>query len=194
MTLDLDSAFGLDDSFNAFSYRKISKKKSIKKGKKDFFGDKVKTLEESRDELDNLCASADELRSEIIKHIEESDLGAANKASKKLKMLNKLINIVQDEVDYKSSKEALKTKDNKTSNIVDLENKENEEDIKENIENKENLDDIILNVKASSGDVFSKAKTKLKNIPDLKKIFTPKNIVIFSIVAFSTIALVKIIK
>lgn len=194
MTLDLDSAFGLDDSFNAFGYRKIIKKKSNKKQKKDFFGDKVKTLEESRDELDNLCSSADELRSEIIKYIEKSDLDAANKASKKLKMLNKLINIVQDEVDYKSSIEAFKTKGNKTSNMVDLENKETEEDIKENIENKENLDDIILNVKASNGDVFSKAKTKLKNIPDLKKIFTPKNIVIFSIVAFSTIALVKIIK
>lgn len=194
MVLDLDSAFGLDESFSGFNYRKNINIKPVKKEKKDFFGDKIKSLEESREELDNLCSSADELRDEIIKHIEKSDLDAANKASNKLRMLNKIINVVQDEVDYKSGKEAMNTNKDKSSNIINVDDKEIQEDIKEDIENKENLDDIILSVKASNGDVLAKAKSKLKKITDIKKEFTVKNIFIFSIFAISAVALVKIIK
>lgn len=157
------------------------------------FSSDEKTVDEANEELDKLIEYSEKLKNTIIKFVGKGDLDSANRLSFKLKTINKSISDIEDYIDKKEILEKLKPSD--SYGIIKAKENDEKEEIKEDIENKKTLDNLITDIKASNGSVIAKAKSKLRNvISSDNKILNPKNVVLFSIIAFSTIALVKIIK
>jgi hypothetical protein len=163
--------------------------------------DKTRPLSDAKDELKNLMESRDEVSSKVLDAIKANDKDALAKAIKKQRLLNKMIYIVQSEVDYKTQVDFMKASKVANSPIETIAKevvekaKETAEEIESDVKDKEELTNLITDIKASAGDVVAKAKSTAKSILDNpKEYFTTKNVLIVAASSFAVYGLFKFFK
>lgn len=197
MVIDLTNNSNVDASLLNFDAGNV-----ITTVKKDLdMFDKKRPLKEAKEELKNLIDSRESVSLNVIEAIKSKDKKAINEAIKKQRLLNKMIYIVQSEVDYKTQVDYMKYNNVSESPIVDAvkdvveKTKESIKELEPSKEEKEELTDLITDIKASTGDVVSKAKNTAKGIwENPKEYFTTKNVILVSVGAFAIYGLVKFIK
>lgn len=197
MVIDLTNNSNVDASLLNFDAGNV-----ITTVKKDLgMFDKKRPLKEAKEELKNLIDSRESVSLNVMEAIKSKDKNAINEAIKKQRLLNKMIYIVQSEVDYKTQVDYMKYNNVSESPIADAvkdvveKTKESIKELEPSKEEKEELTDLITDIKASTGDVVSKAKNTAKGIwENPKEYFTTKNVLLVSVGAFAIYGLLKFIK
>jgi hypothetical protein len=163
--------------------------------------DKKRPLADAKEELKNLMDSRDVVSAKVIDAIKSNDKKALADALKKQRLLNKMIYIVQSEVDYKTQVEFMKANSVAkapveviTKEVIEKA-KETADEIESDVKDKEELTNLITDIKASTGDVVAKAKVTAKGLlSNPQEYFTTKNVLIVTASAFAIYGLVKFIK
>ncbi len=197
MVIDLTNDSNLDESLLGFSANTVVA--TVKKELSLF--DTKRPLSEAKTELDNLMKSRGELNSKIIDAINANDKKLSDDTSKKLRLLNKMIYIVTNEVDYKTKQEFLKAKtiskapvDSVPKEVIETAT-EKVQDMEDTAKEEKELTKLITDIKASTGDVAAKAKSKISAfIENPKEYFTSKNVLILGAGALAIYGLIKFLK
>lgn len=201
MRLDLDNLNNIDESLSGFNAMKVIKRAKVELG----VFDKVRPLGDAKEELDNLTNSRAGFNTKIIDAIKSNDKKALAEALKKQRLLNKMIYIIQSEVDYKTQLDLMKSLNVSKSPVeqvakeavadTSLEVKRIEAELEPDPKDKAELTNLITDIKASTGNVVSKAKSTAKGIWDNpKEYFTTKNVLIATAGAFAVYGIVKYFK
>lgn len=197
MVIDLTNNSNVDAALLNFDASNV-----ITTVKKDLgMFDKTRPLTDAKEELKNLMDSRDSISSKVIDAIKSNDKKALADALKKQRLLNKMIYIVQSEVDYKTQVEFMKANsvakapvETIAKEVVDKA-QETADEIEADVKDKEELTNLITDIKASTGDVVAKAKSTAKGfLANPKDYFTTKNVLIVTASAFAIYGLVKFIK
>lgn len=197
MVIDLTNNSNVDASLLNFDAGSV-----ITTVKKDLgMFDTTRPLADAKEELKNLMDSRDAVSAKVIDAIKDNDKKALSDAVKKQRLLNKMIYIVQSEVDYKTQIGFMKANSVAKSPIEtvakEVVNKAQEtaDEIEADVKDKEELTNLVTDIKASTGDLLAKAKSKTRSILDNpKEYFTTKNVLIVAASAFAIYGLVKFIK
>lgn len=197
MKMDLGNVNNLDESLSGFNAMKVIKRAKVELG----VFDKVRPLKDAKEELDNLTNSRAGFNTKIIDAIKANDKQSADKASKDLRLLNHMINLVQNEVDYKTKLEFIKANaiskapEEVISKEVIEEAKDKAEEIESDAKQEKELSSIITDIKASNGNLVSKAKSEVSKIIDSpKEYFTPKKVAIYMVSFLAIFGFIKLIK
>lgn len=197
MVIDLTNNSNVDASLLNFDAGTVMT--TVKKDLGIF--DKTRPLSDAKEELKHLMDSRDEVSSKVIDAIKENDKSALAKAVKKQRLLNKMIYIVQSEVDYKTQVDFMKASKVAQAPVETIAKevvekaKETAEEIESDVKDKEELTNLITDIKASTGDVIAKAKSTARSVwSNPKEYFTTKNVLIVTASAFAIYGLVKFIK
>lgn len=163
--------------------------------------DRTRPLPDAKEELKNLMDSRDAVSSKVIDAIKSNDKDALAKALKQQRILNKMIYIVQSEVDYKTQVDFMKANSVAKAPVETIAKevvekaKETADEIEADVKDKEELTNLITDIKASTGDVVAKAKSTAKGfLANPQDYFTTKNVLIVTASAFAIYGLVKFIK
>lgn len=197
MVIDLTNNSNVDASLLNFDAGSV-----ITTVKKDLgMFDTTRPLADAKEELKNLMDSRDAVSAKVIDAIKDNDKKALADAVKKQRLLNKMIYIVQSEVDYKTQIGFMKANSVAKSPIEtvakEVVNKAQEtaDEIEADVKDKEELTNLVTDIKASTGDLLAQAKSKTRSILDNpKEYFTTKNVLIVAASAFAIYGLVKFIK
>ena len=197
MVIDLTNNSNVDASLLNFDGGNIMT--SIKKDLGMF--DKKRPLADAKEELKNLIESRDSVSAKVIDAIKSGDKKALAEILKKQRLLNKMIYIVQSEVDYKTQVDFMRANSIAKTPVEDVAKevvekaKEVAEEIESDVKDKEELTNLITDIKASAGDVVAKAKVTAKGLlSNPQDYFTTKNVLIVAASAFAIYGLVKFIK
>ena len=163
--------------------------------------DKTRPLSDAKEELKNLMDSRDEVSSKVIDAIKANNKTALKDALKKQRLLNKMIYIVQSEVDYKTQVDFMKANAISKAPVQEIAKevvdkaKETAKEIESDVKDKEELTNLITDIKASTGDVVSKAKSTARGfLSNPKEYFTTKNVLLVTVGAFALYGAIKFIK
>jgi hypothetical protein len=163
--------------------------------------DKARPLSDAKEELKNLIDSRDVVSAKVIDAIKSNDKTALKEALKKQRLLNKMIYIVQSEVDYKTQVDFMKANAISKAPVQDIAKevvekaKETAKEIESDVKDKEELTNLVTDIKASNGDVLAKAKSKARSFLDNpKEYFTTKNVLLVTVGAFALYGAIKFIK
>lgn len=167
--------------------------------------DKKRPLVDAKTELKHLMDSREEVSAKVMDAIKSNNKADLAVAIKKQRLLNKMIYIIQSEVDYKTQLDLMKSMNvskspNEQANkeaVVDntSEVKKIEAELEPDPKDKEELTSLITDIKASTGDVVSKAKSTAKGIwANPKEYFTTKNVLLVTAGAFALYGAIKFIK
>ena len=197
MRLDLDNLNNIDESLSGFNAMKVIKRAKVELG----VFDKVRPLSEAKNELKNLMDSREDVSEKVMDAIKSDNKTDLAIALKKQRLLNKMIYIVQSEVDYKTQLDFMKSKNvsksptEEVSKEIIKDEKEITKELEPEEKDKEELTNLITDIKASTGNVVSKAKSTAKGIWDNpKEYFTTKNVLIATAGAFAVYGIVKYFK
>lgn len=167
--------------------------------------DKKRPLADAKEELKNLIDSREEVSQKVMDAIKSDNKADLAVALKKQRLLNKMIYIVQSEVDYKTQIDFMKSRNVSKSSteqapkdavyVATLDVKKIESELEPDPKDKEELNNLITDIKASTGDVVSKAKSTAKGIwANPKEYFTTKNVLLVTAGAFALYGAIKFIK
>ena len=195
--MDLDNLNNIDESLSGFNAMKVIKRAKVELG----VFDKVRPLKDAKEELDNLTNSRAGFNTKILEAIKANDKQSLDKSSKDLRLLNRMINMVQDEVDYKTKLEFIKANtiskapEEVISKEVIADAKDKAEEIESDAKQEKELSSIITDIKASNGNIVSKVKSEVNKITTHPKdYFTKKNIVIGIVSFLSIYGFIKLMK